>query len=198
MATLGALSVLSGAVHMLAPDHWLPASVVAWQRGWGYRRTVGFAALAHLSHVLLGVLIFFAFDPILLGLDPSRLFRFTLGLVLVVMAIRLVRFSRVREVLRAGPSSAWGIVAVFSLLGPCESVIPILIKSHQLGTGYLLPVAAFVLGSWIAGSSLVLAGRVLWDRPFWLPRSVNWAWRVPAILPVAASLGLGLRAILRI
>ncbi len=33
------LSFLAGAAHVLAPDHWMPGSVVAWQRGWGFIKT---------------------------------------------------------------------------------------------------------------------------------------------------------------
>jgi hypothetical protein len=196
--TMIVLAALAGAVHVLAPDHWLPASVVAWQRGWSLSRSAAFAALTFLVHLVLGVVIYFSFDSILAEQEASRLFAFGMILVFSVMIVRMLRFSRLREVVRAGPNSSWGLFAVISLLGPCESVIPILIKARQLGIGYLIPSVSFLAGTMVVGMACVVAGRLLWNRPLWLPRGISWARSRSAILPAVAGLALGLTAILRV
>lgn len=193
-----ALSALAGAVHVLAPDHWLPASVLSWQRGWSLKRSAFFAAIAFLIHVLLGLAIYFGFESFFAKLESTVLAVFGTILVVSVMAIRLIRFSRLREVLRAGPNSVWGYFAVISLLGPCEAIIPIFVRARHLGIGYLTPFLAFSLGTVVAGVASVLVGRVLWNRPLWLPRGITWAHSRTAMVPVIAGLALGLTAILRI
>jgi len=190
------LSMLSGAVHVLAPDHWLPASVLAWKRGWSLRKSAVFAAVILTFHVLLGAAIYFCLEDWLEQIRTPALYGFGVALVFLVMILRLIRFSRIREVLRAGPKSNWGIFAVLSLLGPCESIIPVFIKSGQLRVGYLLPGIAFLFGTLISGWICILLGRTLWDRPLWLPRGVTWAFRRGTLVPVAAGLAVGLGLIL--
>ena len=52
---LAALGI--GAVHSLAPDHWVPIAAVGRARGWTRRRTVTFAALCGLGHVTVSVVL---------------------------------------------------------------------------------------------------------------------------------------------
>lgn len=192
------LSSAAGAVHVLAPDHWLPASVLAWQKGWSVWRTLFFALGVFTLHVLLGVLAFLGLNHWLLAIDSHWLLGFGVALVSVVMVIRMMRFSRVSEVLRTGRGSIWGALTVMSLLGPCEAVIPILIKAGHLGVGYLLPALSFLGGTVLGGLVLVLSGKVLWNRPMWLPLGLDWARRREVALPVVAVLALGLSALIRL
>jgi hypothetical protein len=196
--TLAALSAAAGAVHMVAPDHWMPASLVAWQRGWGLRRTAGFQAGLLLAHVLAGGLIYLVLAPGMTLLDPTQVFHVVLGLVFGVMALRLFRFTRVADVFRAGPGSHWGLIGVVALLGPCESIVPILLKSRQLGAGYGLALGAFLIGTLVSGVLLGAASRWLWDQPLWLPRAMSWIRSRQALVPAAAGIVLGIGAILRI
>jgi hypothetical protein len=192
------ISFLAGAVHVMAPDHWLPASVVAWQRRWRTGQAARFAAFAFAFHILLGAFVYFIFDTFLRTLDSGPLFFAALGLVSAVMFVRMYRFSRVREVLRAGPGSSWGMIAVFSLLGPCESIIPIMIKSGQVGIGFLTPILAFTAGTLVSGTACVLVGRYLWDQPVLLPRGISLAQTKIATMPLFAVLMLGLATLLRV
>ena len=187
-------SLMAGAVHALAPDHWIPSSVLIWQRGWSNLRSTVFSAVMFLMHILMGAMIYFAFDKLLFKINPERMVTFTMILVFAVLMARLFRFSRIREVLRAGPNSLWGVVAVISLLGPCESIIPVFLKSRQLGVGYLPALLAFTLGTMSSGITMVLLGRSIWNRPLWLPRGIRIASRSSMALPVIAILALGLRA----
>ncbi len=192
------LAALAGAIHVAAPDHWVPASILSWQRRWGRARSALFAAIALTVHVLLGAGIYFAFDGPLRAFDPARLFPYSLAFVFVVMVLRGFRFSRIREVQRVGPHIGWAVLAVMSLLGPCESIIPVFLKSATLGVGYVLPLAAFLGGTVTAGVMLTLMGRLMWNRPHWLIRAFDWANQRVAVLPVAAAVALGLRFLLRL
>jgi hypothetical protein len=192
------LSALAGALHVLAPDHWVPASILSWRRCWSPVRAGLFAAFALTLHVLMGVGVYFLFDEQLKTLDPDRLFPYALALVVGVMLLRGLRFSRIREVQRVGTHSLWGLMAVLSFLGPCESIIPIFLKSSSLGAGYLLPLLAFWIGTVSMGVALVLSGRFVWNRPLWLIRSFDWANQRIAVVPVAVGVALGLRYLLRL
>ncbi len=176
----------------------MPAAIVACQRGWGVRKTSLFAGAILGPHVLLGALIYFGFEPFLSRLRAEGLLLFSLALVVFSLVVRWIRFKRVDEVLRAGPLSIWGLFAVFSLLGPCEWIIPILIQAGHLHAGYLTVVVAFLLGTWSGGVALALLGRALWGRPFWLPWGMGLATRSRPVAPVLAFIAMGIGALLRL
>lgn len=183
---------LAGAFHVLGPDHWLPTSVIAWQKRWKTSQTVLFSILAFFAHVLTGYLLFLLFQSVLGQLGLSDPFLIAAVLVLVMNLIRGFRFPRIQDVFQSGNKGVWGSFVAFSLLGPCEVVLPIFIKSKQMGIGYLIPFCAFLAGTWVAGVCLVLGGKSLWSRPFWLPWSLRWALERRALLPVLAGFCLSL------
>ena len=190
------LSALAGVVHVLAPDHWLPASLLAWQKRWTFSRTVAFSTLFFLIHMILGFLMCLVFLPFVGNFDSLPLLFFALVLVFAAMVIRGQRFSRIREVLFSGSHGSWGVFAVISLLGPAESMIPIWLKARHLGMGYFMPFLAFFAGTLLAGVSCVILGRLQWDRPFSLGHAMSWANRRASVLPVIAGVGIGLTVIL--
>jgi hypothetical protein len=192
------LSALAGAIHVLAPDHWVPTSILSWQRRWRPSRAALFAAVALSWHVLLGAGIYFALDGELRRLGPGRVFPYSLGLVVAVMCLRGLRFTRLRDVQRMNVHAGWAYFAVLTFLGPCESIMPVFLKSASLGRGYLLPLAAFWLGTVASGVGLVLVGRLIWNRPHWLIGAFDRLNRRVAVLPVAAGVALGLRYLLRL
>lgn len=192
------LCALAGALHVLAPDHWVPASILSWQKGWKASRVALFSILVFVSHLLLGFLIFFLARPLMEGISSSTLLAFSLTLVALVAIARGMRFSRIREVLRGGQGGIWGVFTVFSLLGPCESIIPVFIKAGHLGTGYLLPFSAFFAGTLVAGIALIFSGRMIWNRPQLLPRALNWSRLRVAVIPVVTGVVVGLTYILKL
>ena len=183
---LAVLAALAAAAQALAPAHWVPASVMAWQRGWSVARSGFFAAIALMLHVLLGVAIFFIFEDTLVSIRGRAL------------AVRLVRFPRMNEVFRAGPNGAWSLVSVLWILGPCELIIPVLIKARQVGIGYLVPLVSFGAATLVVGVATVVAGRIMWNKPLLLPRGISWGTEGRALLPVLAGLAIGLGAMLRL
>lgn len=193
-----ALSAFAGAIHMITPDHWIPASLISWQRDWTQRKAALFVSGAVALHLLVGALIYFGILSVFPGFKAVRLYVFGCALITLFLFARFTRFSRIIEVLRNGGSRHWGALAVLSFLGPCESLIPVLAKSGSLGTGYLLPFLSFGLGSWLAALFLVTTGRRLWNNPYFLPRSLEIAQRKSAVVPVAMVLFLGISVLFRL
>ncbi len=178
------LFVFAGALHVLAPDHWLPTSVFAWQKRWRFSKTILFSIFAFFSHVLTGYFLYLIFQKWMKSAGSTQIFSIALGLMFLMMILRGARFSKIREALRFGHQGARGGFAVLSLLGPCEVTVPLFLKAKFLGMGYLIPFAAFLVGTWLAGIVLVLLGQFYWDRPNALVRGVQWSYRKAAVLPM--------------
>ena len=191
------LCFLAGGLHVVAPDHWVPASILSWQKGWRTGRLAAFSAVTFGGHIFLGFLIFSVFENLLGNIPSSDLLIFSFVLVALVALLRAMRFSRIREVIRGGAGSIWGAFTVFSLLGPAESMIPILLKAKYIGVGYLLPLAAFYLGTLVVGLGLIVSGRMVWDRPNLLPRGLYLAQKRVTVLPVLAVMAIGLTFLLK-
>ena len=192
------LSAFAGAVHVLAPDHWIPASIFTWQRRWRTSTSLVFSAMVLSLHVMLGVALYFAVDQWLRQLPQSYLFPIAMIFVFGVMILRGFRFSKIHDIQRLGPHNVWGGLSVLSLLGPCESIVPIFLKASSLGMGYFLPLVSFMAGTVVTGCLLVMSGRFVWNRPFWLMRAFDWMNARVAVLPVAAGVTIGLRFLLRL
>jgi len=194
------LAILFGGLNVFSPDRWLPASVLAWQKGWKISRTISFLGIALFSHVLTGYLLFLLFQNIgnrigqkfSVDMGASSLFLFALGLMFFITLARRLRFPRIQEAFRVGQKGAWGSFIVFSLLGPCEVIVPIFVKAKSLGVGYLIPFLAFLTGTWITGIGLVAISKTIWNRPLGLPQGVDWAYRKCLALPVFTCLTLTL------
>jgi hypothetical protein len=192
------LSAFAGAVHMLAPDHWMPLSLSSWQRKWGMTKTVMLSLLALSFHLAFGFLIYLAIRPVLLSFESRWLFPLSVALVVLAAALRSVRFNRIREVLRLGSNRIWGAVSVLSLLGPCESLIPVMVKGHNLGMGYLSAAGAFAFGTVIAGVLVIMLGRSIWNHPSRLNQIVCWALRRRSVVPAALGVAIGIVFILKL
>lgn len=186
------ICMVGGAFHVLAPDHWMPASLLSWQRGWPTRRLAFFSLMVFVPHLFLGFLIYWALSKIFLTFDSSTLLVFSFVLVGAVAVVRSIRFKRIYEVLRMGPQGSAGLFTVVSLLGPCESLIPILIKAKSLGAGYMLPSVFFFLGTVISGVFLMVSGQYLWNCPHWFPRGLRWSgqWSKRSIFAMPAVVGV--------
>jgi hypothetical protein len=196
--TLLLLSLMAGSVHVLAPDHWVPASLLCWQRRWKPRAAVGFVLSSLLLHVASGFAIYLVLAPLLERIAVSRFFAFAVGLVVVGAGIRAMRFSRIRDVLGLGSNWLWAALTVASLLGPCESIIPIFLKARQLGMGYLEPFMAFAAGTVLMGGAMIIGGGRIWNSPLHLTRSIRWANRPRSVVPIAAVVATGLIFLLRL
>jgi hypothetical protein len=173
-----AISFLLGAVHVLAPDHWVPLSLQVWQRSWDASRIRSVAAQFFLLHVLTGLLAALILSEWASSLGDDTLFGFSLAVVVGFAGFRFLRFSRLREAFLAGPQSKRGLLAAWSLLGPAESLIPVVLKSNQIGQGFWQPAAAYALGTLLAGTALVSIGRRIWNQPRLLAQAYAWVSRL--------------------
>lgn len=192
------LALLMGALTAFSPDRWLPASVIAWRKGWKTSRTILFASFALFFHVLLGYFLFLVFQDIehlvdqsfQIHLSSSRLFYLAVAFMFALILARKWRLPRIQKALHVDSHNFWGSLIVFSLLGPCEMIVPIFVKAKALGVGYLLPFVAFLIGSCFAGTSLVTGGKWLWNKPLGLPQGMDWVYRKSFILSLLIGITL--------
>lgn len=184
--------MLGGALHVLAPDHWVPVSLLSWQRGWRMSRLAAFSFLVFVPHIFLGFFIYWLILDRIARVPASAFFLFSVVFIVSVALVRRFRFKRIHEVLRTGPQGFSALITAFSLLGPSESLIPFLLKARSLGMGYIIPSVAFLLGTLLSGIVLIVSGKIVWNRPYWFPRTIKWTdqgmWVVPVMAGVILSL----------
>lgn len=178
MSSLVAISFLLGLVHVASPDHWVPLSLQGWQRSWNSARIMGLGSQLLALHVATGLLAALLLREWALGLGEQGLLAFSLAMVVLFAGLRFLRFSKLREAFLAGPQSKRGILATWALLGPAESLVPVVLRSVQSGHGYLIPVLAYLAGTLLAGNFLFLAGRRLWNQPVRLAQGYAWVSRL--------------------
>jgi hypothetical protein len=188
-----ALSFAVGFLHAVTPDHWMPYSLRAWQRS----RSAISTALGLVPwigiHLALGLVLFVAIRPFVdLGGEAETIFSFSVVFVLLAICVRSFRYSRLIEAQRSGPRGAWGAYAMVSLLGPAESLVPILIQARHWGVSLWPPFLAYSAGTSVALGILVLAGRWAWNRPGWMVRSLAWSRGGGSWPAMVIVLGLGL------
>ena len=94
MGSLLALSFIAGAVHVVAPDHWMPLSLVGWQKRWTGIRLGLVAASAYAVHAGLGFLIFIAARPLMAQLRGRDFLWAAIGFVVLCGGLRSLRFQR--------------------------------------------------------------------------------------------------------
>jgi hypothetical protein len=188
-------AALAGAIQMVAPDHWMPLSVFAWQRGWTVSRSTLLAFPLYLFHVLLGCLLYFALQTPLSRIQEKNLAGFTFLLLGGFGLLRAVHFSRMGYVIHRNPrrhnKATRGWLPILVFLGPSEMVIPVLMKARidEMDPGFLLVV--FFAATLVTGSLIVAWARLSWNRPSFLPRAVDWCNSKIAAYPVAACAFVG-------
>lgn len=192
------LCLLAGAIHVLSPDHWMPTSVLAWQRGWRPLKLTSFIFGAMLAHVFSGFVIFLMFIGFLKNLPIDSLFVLSVLMMTVFTVARGLRFRRISRVYESGPKSQWAIMNTLFLLGPCESIIPVFVKTSQMGMGYLTPFLAFLIGTLFSGYIVIFLGRYGWNRPLVLPRWLAWSQNGMSSLPFAIFVAFGLTVLLQL
>jgi len=173
---LAGAAISVGALHTLAPDHWLPFAAIARAQGWSAGRTARITFLCGFGHVTASALLG------LLGLAFGRRVFETAGERMEAVAgILLIGFglaygawglrraagrrlhghahARYDHVHDASKTTAWSLFLLFSA-DPCVAVIPLLFAAAPLGTapaaGIVVLYEAATIGTMIA---LVLPAR---------------------------------------
>ena len=146
---LGGAAISVGALHTLAPDHWLPFAALARAQGWSAGRTARVTFLCGFGHVTVSALLG------LLGLAFGRavfesagqkmeavagILLIGFGLAYGVWGLRRAAGRRVHghahahydHVHDASKTTAWSLFLLFSA-DPCVAVIPLLFAAAPLG-----------------------------------------------------------------
>jgi len=143
---LAAAAASVGALHSVAPDHWVPFAALARAQRWSAWKTARITLACGLGHVTvsaaLGVL------ALVLGLGAIRLFGERLeafaglllmafGLAYAVWGLRKAmdaRLHRHSHGVDSSKATAWTLFLLFSA-DPCVAVMPILFAAAPLGAG---------------------------------------------------------------
>lgn len=130
-----------GALHSLAPDHWLPFAALARARNWTPARTSRLAFFCAIGHVTVSAV--FGILAVLLGREAVETFGTTLAALAPMLLIAfgcaylllaLWRISR-RKMLHShehGDPTAWGLFVLFCA-DPCIALIPMIIAASTRG-----------------------------------------------------------------
>ena len=197
---LAALAFLAGALHVLAPDHWVPSSLLAWRRSWTLRRRSRFAAGVLIAHVLGGVLLFALSRAVLTaaGAGPDRIFSVLVALVAAMGGLRILRFSRLGPLQGSSPESGlWNFVEVVAMIGPAETLVPLLWRAQTTGFSLVAVSVVYGVATLLSGLVCVLGGPIVWNRPDWLPRGIAWAGSRRVAFPIVAGVSLSVAYWLR-
>jgi nickel/cobalt exporter len=155
---LAAASV--GALHTLAPDHWMPFAALARARGWTPARAVRTTVLCGLGHVTVSAILAIAALSVGLGaaeliggklasLAPALLMLF--GTVYMLWGLRPHRHRHEQH-----GATEWSLFVLFSS-DPCVALIPLIIAAS--GGGWTLiaaVIAAYEIGTIASMSILVV------------------------------------------
>jgi len=165
--------VTLGAVHTLAPDHWVPFAAVARAREWSPARTLRVTMLCGFGHVtssvLLGLVGLAAGLELLLTFGRrmesiSGILLIAFGLAYAAWALRgkagkhlhghaHVHYDHVHDPSRA---TAWTLFLLFSA-DPCVAVIPILFAAAPLGAARTTAVVLAYEAATIATMGLLVS-----------------------------------------
>jgi len=199
LVALWVVTALLGAFHTLSPDHWVPLSVLSWQRGLT-RKQIAFQSLQLVAlHLALAGGLFVVLSPILSAssLGSATILRIGAALVAAVVVIRMRRLERMVEVFRGGFSGKGALWTTFSLLGPAESLVPLMIKAKADGVTVLGVAGLYGLLTYGTLTGLALLGHRYWSDPTRLARGVSLVLRPSFAFPLAAALGICLVTVLQ-
>jgi hypothetical protein len=174
--TLAVAAASVGALHALAPDHWLPIAAVSRARSWTMSRTARIALLCGIGHVTvsaaLGLIALFS------GTSVVQAFGARVGSVAGVLMIGFgvayalwgarhhimkklhghshAHFDHVHD---PGRTSVWALFAIYCA-DPCVAVIPIVFAAAPLSLAATLAIVAiYELSTMATMCALVLASR---------------------------------------
>lgn len=165
-AAIAATAAAVGALHTLAPDHWVPFAALARAQRWSAGRTARITALCGFGHVTTSVIL--GVTAIVFGVELVATFGHRLaswgGLLLIAFGLayglwglrrmagrRLhghvhARYDHVHDAARLTP---WTLFLLFSA-DPCVAVIPLVVAAAPLGAGAVAAVALIYEAATIA------------------------------------------------
>ena len=134
--TLVLAAAMVGALHTIAPDHWMPFAALARARGWSPLRAARTTVVCGLGHVTVSAALGIAALSVGLGvaqiiggrlasLAPALLMIF--GTAYMLWGLRPHRHRHEKQGL-----TEWSLFVLFSL-DPCVAVIPMIIAAAGAG-----------------------------------------------------------------
>ena len=123
-----------GALHSLAPDHWVPIAAVARARDWSSRRT---------ARVALGLAALVTGEAAVRGLGErsgaiASALLILFGLIYAAWGARHALHGH-RHAHGRAPTSAWALFAIYCA-DPCVAVVPILLAAAPLSRAATLAI----------------------------------------------------------
>ncbi len=176
LAALALTAASVGALHAVAPDHWVPYAAVARARGWSPLRTARITLLCGFGHVTasvaLGVLALVAGAGLVGALGRrletwAGLLLIGFGLAYAVWGLRRAAGARLHghahphydHVHVSDRVTPWGLFLLASA-DPCVAVVPLVVAAAPLGAGAVAAVAVVYEAATLATmTALVLAAR---------------------------------------
>ena len=183
--TLAGVAAAIGALHTLAPDHWVPFAALGRAEGWSARRTAVITAVCGLGHVTVSVLL--GAVSLIFGLELMQAVGERLenlaGLLLIGFGVayggwglhramravihrhlhdRQARHSHHHHHAPVGnrPLTPWTLFLLFSA-DPCVAVVPLMFASAPLGwSSTLMVVLAYEVATIATMVGLVVPSRV--------------------------------------
>jgi hypothetical protein len=158
--TLPLAAATVGALHTLAPDHWMPFAALARARNWTPARAVRTTVICGLGHVTVSAIIGIAALSVGLGfaqliggklasLAPALLMLF--GTVYMLWGLRPHRHRHEKR-----GATEWSLFVLFSS-DPCVALIPLIIAASGGGWPLIAAViVAYEIGTIASMSILVV------------------------------------------
>ena len=179
--TLAVAAASVGALHSLAPDHWVPFAALSRARGWSAGKTARITLACGLGHVTVSAAL--GALALVLGLGALKIWGERLesvagvlligfGLAYGIWGLRKATHERLHVHSRGAmgdPSrlTAWTLFLLFSA-DPCVAVMPILFAAAPLGIASAIAVvASYELATLAAMLPLVLLSRAGASRLTW-------------------------------
>ena len=209
LPALAIAALTLGAVHTLAPDHWVPFAAVGRARRWSLRKTGAVTLLAGLGHVAVSALL--GFSALLLGTAVMETWGDRLtslaGLVLLAFGAGYGIWGLHRATHRRLPglggnetdalSSRTTVTSLFVLfaLDPCVPLIPLVVAAAALGPHAAVTVIALYGAATLSTMTLLAvtarAGAGVLRAP-WLDR---WGHAAAGALILLVGVAVGLMGI---
>jgi len=171
-------------LHSLAPDHWVPFTMIGQAQKWSDRKLLFITFVSGIGHVLSSIILGSLGIAAGIGLSSlektesnraqiAGLLIIGFGIAYAVWGLKRLRDGRHHSHImdHHKATTIWALIAIF-LLGPCEPLIPLMFMAVQFGwTG----IAAISISFSIATIGMMVLQAYLGFRGIKLLKAKVWA-----------------------
>jgi nickel/cobalt transporter (NicO) family protein len=168
--TLAVAAATVGALHALAPDHWLPIAAVSRARGWSLARTTRVALLCGFGHVtvsaLLGVLALVSGTAVVEALGArsasvAGVLLIGFGAAYGLWGLRKLAHHHTHAQRDPSRTTVWTLFAIYCA-DPCIAVVPIVFAAASLSRVATVAIVVVyelaTIGTMVALTAIARAG----------------------------------------